>query len=231
MKNKHTIQVNSSIDSVNAKSNTVKNTVTKPNQNDKENQESIYDFFLEIVKMFVLALVIIIPVKMFIFQPFIVRGISMEPNFSESEYLVVNEFGYKNTPVSLFGKTFFTVEPNKDFKRYEVAVFRAPNDEKEFYIKRIIGLPGETVEVENGVVTIYNNEYKDGRILDEAAYLPEGRKTNGSVKVTLADDEYYVLGDNRGHSSDSRMFGPRNEDDMIGKVLLRAWPLSEFGVF
>jgi signal peptidase I len=228
MKNKHTISVNSeSIDQI-------KNNITRSSQLNKNKsystQEGVFDFFLEMAKMFILALVIIAPIKMFVLQPFIVRGISMEPNFEESQYLVVDEFGYKNTPIGLFGKTFFNIQPSKQFDRYDIVVFRAPNDKKEFYIKRVIGLPGETVEIENGVVTIYNNEYPEGRVLDESAYLPEGRKTNGSMKVTLADDEYYVLGDNRGHSSDSRMFGPRNEDDMIGKVVLRAWPIDQFNM-
>ena len=213
MQNKHIIQVS-------------------PEQENQENiQEGIYDFFMEVVKMFVLALVIIVPVRMFLFQPFIVRGISMEPTFAESQYLVVNEFGYKHTSVNLFGKNLLTVEPSKRFNRYDVVVFRAPKNDKDYYIKRVIGLPGEIVEVENGVVTIYNEQHEEGRVLDESAYLPEGRKTNGSIKEILAKDEYYVLGDNRGHSSDSRSFGPRNENEMIGKVLLRAWPLDELDVF
>jgi signal peptidase I len=178
-----------------------------------------------------LALIIIVPVRMFLFQPFIVRGASMEPNFHEKQYLIINEFGYKNTPVGLFGKNFVTVKPHKDLERYEVVVFRAPVDHKQYYIKRVIGLPGETVKIDEGVVMIYNDENPQGRVLDESAYLPEGRKTNGTIEVTLGEDEYYVLGDNRPASSDSRSFGPIHKDEVIGKVLIRAWPPSDITIF
>ncbi|MEN8251954.1 MAG: signal peptidase I, partial [Patescibacteria group bacterium] len=144
---------------------------------------------------------------------------------------IINEFGYKNTPVSVLGKDVVTVKPRKDLERYDIIVFRAPGNGKQFYIKRVVGLPGETVEIDNGFVTIYNDEQSEGQVLDESGYLPEGRKTNGSRKTTLADDEYYVLGDNRPASSDSRSFGPLNKDEVIGKVLLRAWPVGEFTVF
>jgi signal peptidase I len=198
---------------------------------EEKEQESMKDFIIEVVKMFLLALVIIVPVRMFLFQPFIVRGASMEPNFSEKQYLIVNEFGYKNTPVDVLGKNLVTIKPRKDLERYEIVVFRAPVDQKQYYIKRVIGLPGETVEIDNGVVMIYNDENPEGRVLDESAYLPEGRKTNGTIKVEIGEDEYYVLGDNRPASSDSRTFGPITKDDVIGKVLIRAWPVGDMTIF
>jgi signal peptidase I len=198
---------------------------------EEKEQESMKDFIIEVVKMFLLALVIIVPVRMFLFQPFIVRGASMEPNFSEKQYLIVNEFGYKNTPVNVLGKNLVTINPRKDLDRYDIVVFRAPVDKKQYYIKRVIGLPGETVEIDNGVVMIYNDENPEGRVLDESAYLPEGRKTNGTIKVEIGEDEYYVLGDNRPASSDSRTFGPITKDDVIGKVLIRAWPPSDMTIF
>jgi signal peptidase I len=197
----------------------------------QQDQENMKDFIIEVVKMFLLALIIIVPVRMFLFQPFIVRGASMEPNFHEREYLIINEFGYKNTPVSILGKDLVTVKPHKELERLSIVVFRAPYDQKQFYIKRVIGLPGETVTIDNGSVKITNAENPEGMILDESAYLPEGRMTNGSMTVTLAQDEYYVLGDNRPASSDSRTFGPLHKDMVIGKVLLRAWPINEFETF
>jgi signal peptidase I len=189
------------------------------------------DFIIEVIKMFFLALVIIVPVRMFLFQPFIVRGESMEPNFSDHQYLVINEFGYKKTPVRILGNDVVTVNPHKEFERFDIAVFRSPHDEKQFYIKRVIGLPGETVLIDNGEVRIFDAKQPEGYVLDESAYLPEGRKTNGSVKVVLKEDEYYVLGDNRPASSDSRVFGPLHKEAVIGKVLFRAWPLNEAKVY
>jgi signal peptidase I len=181
--------------------------------------------------MFFLALIIIVPVRMFLFQPFIVRGASMEPNFEEKQYLIVNEFGYKNTPVNILGKDIVTVKPHKILERQDIVVFRAPRDETQYYIKRVIGLPGETVEIDNGVVTIYNTDWPKGHVLDESGYLPEGRKTNGTRKTILGEDEYYVLGDNRPASSDSRSFGPIKKEKVIGRVFLRAWPVTNFTIF
>jgi len=198
---------------------------------EQQEQESMKSFIIEVVKMFFLALIIIVPVRMFLFQPFIVRGASMEPNFAEKEYLIINEFGYKNTPVNILGKDIVTVKPRKDLERQDIVVFRAPKDDTQYYIKRVIGLPGETVSIDNGVVMIYNDEFPEGRVLDEGAYLPEGRKTNGTRKTILESDEYYVLGDNRPASSDSRSFGPLNKDGIIGKVLVRAWPVTNFTIF
>ncbi len=198
---------------------------------EQHEQENMKDFIIEVVKMFFLALVIIVPVRMFLFQPFIVRGASMEPNFHEKEYLVINEFGYKSTPIRILGKDLMTVESHKNLKREDVVVFRSWHDEKQFYIKRIVGLPGETVEIDNGEVIITNAENPNGFVLEEGAYLPDGRKTNGSQKVILSEDEYYVLGDNRPASSDSRMSGPLNKEAIIGKVLLRAWPASRLHYF
>lgn len=198
---------------------------------EEKEQESMKDFIIEVVKMFFLALIIIVPVRMFLFQPFIVRGASMEPNFSEKQYLIINEFGYKNTPVSVLGKNLVTIKPRKDLEYGDIIVFRAPIDQKQYYIKRVVGLPGDTVEIDNGVVMIYNEENPEGRVIDESSYLPEGRKTNGTIKVTVGENEYYVLGDNRAASSDSRTFGPIQKNDVIGKVLLRAWPPGNMTIF
>lgn len=196
-----------------------------------EEKESFLEFSLEMVKMFILALVIVIPVKIFLLQPFIVKGISMEPNFSESQYLVTNEMGYKYTEISIFGKKLFDVNPTREFNRQDVVVLRSPVTEDDFYIKRVIGLPGETIEVKDGKVKIYNDENPEGFLLDENTYLPDGRVTAGDISRKLGEDEYYVLGDNRSHSSDSRTFGPIKKDAMVGKVVLRAWPLGKWNLF
>ncbi len=190
--------------------------------------ETMGGFVIEVIKMFFLALVIIVPIRVFLFQPFIVRGASMEPNFHEKQYLIINEFGYKN--VELFGGKF-TVEPRKKLNRGESIVFRAPHQFKDFYIKRVVGIPGESVQVKDGIVTIFSQQRPDGYVLDESAYLPVGRRTTGDVKHTLGADEYFVLGDNRNASSDSRVFGPIKSTDVIGRVLLRAFPFTELKVY
>jgi signal peptidase I len=191
-------------------------------------------YFIELIKVIVWALVIIIPVRTFLFQPFFVQGSSMEPNFHDGEYLIVNEWGYKQTTVSAKDKEIFTVDPSKEFKRGEVVVFRYPQNPREFFIKRIIGLPGERVKIENNQVIIFNEDNSRGFSLDESAYLPS-MTTRTDCKeycdFSLSDQEYMVLGDNRSHSSDSRSWGTLPKEYVIGKVLLRAWPLNEVTLF
>jgi len=197
----------------------------------EEQYYGIGGFILEIVKVFVLALVIILPVRVFLFQPFFVQGASMEPNFENNQYLIINEFGYKQTSVDISNFHLFTANPFKELGRQEVTVFRYPKNRSQFFIKRIIGLPGERVQIQNGTVTIFNKENPDGFVLDESAYLSSKIKTQGDMVIMLKDDEYFVMGDNRGASSDSRSWGPVKETDIVGKVLLRAWPLDQVSVY
>jgi signal peptidase I len=188
-------------------------------------------FILEIIKILALAFVIIVPIRVFLFQPFFVQGASMEPNFENNQYLIVNEFGYKKTNFPTDTTTAFTVNPFKELSRQEVVVFRYPRNLTQFFIKRVIGLPGEKVEIKNGKVTIYNDKNPDGFVLDESAYLPSTTKTMGELTINLKNNEYFVMGDNRQFSSDSRSWGPVPEDDVIGKVFLRAWPLDKISIF
>ncbi len=204
----------------------------EPKKNTKEEQYyGIGGFILEIIKVFVLALVIILPIRVFLFQPFFVQGASMEPNFEDSQYLIINELGYKQTAVDISNFHLFTVSPFRELERQEVAVFRYPKNRSQFFIKRIIGLPGEKVQIKEGVVTIFNKENADGFLLDESAYLSSKVKTQGEMALALKDDEYFVMGDNRGASSDSRSWGPVKENNIIGKVLLRAWPLDQLSLY
>jgi len=172
-------------------------------------------FVLEFLQIIIIALAIIIPVRYFLVQPFYVKGASMEPSFYDHEYLIIDEISYRFS------------EP----KRGETLVFRYPQDPSEFFIKRIIGLPSETVEVSNGLIIIYNSEHPNGLTLDESAYLPEDTVTPGRKKVTLGLNEYFVMGDNRDASLDSRVFGPITIDAIVGRVWLRGLPASRAGFF
>lgn len=166
--------------------------------------KNIFSFFWEIIKVVVLALVIVIPIRYFIFQPFLVKGQSMEPNFETGDYLIIDELSYRF----------------RNPQRGEVIVFKYPQNPSQRYIKRIIGLPGETIEIKNNKVMINNKE------LDERNYLPISIQTPGNTLITLAENEYFVLGDNRLASYDSRRWGPLPKKDIIGRVLIRAWPLT-----
>lgn len=174
---------------------------------------AVASFFLEVVEVVLISSAIIIPIRYFLIQPFYVKGASMEPNFYDHEYLIIDELTYRfREPV-----------------RGEIVVFRYPKDPSQFFIKRVIAFPGETVEITGGKVMLYTAEHPNGVLLEEE-YL-NGEYTNGKERVTLAQDEYYVLGDNRDSSLDSRSFGAIDRDDIIGRVWVRGLPLSRIGVF
>jgi len=173
--------------------------------------KAISPFFLfiwEIFKIVIIALIIVVPIRYFLFQPFFVKGQSMEPNFENGDYLIINELSYRF----------------QDPKRGDVVVFRYPYNPSQRYIKRIIGLPGETLEIHDNKVIIYS-EGKT-QVLDETAYLSPGVLTTGELRVRLDENEYFVLGDNRTFSSDSRSWGLLKRGNIIGKVFLRAWPFT-----
>jgi len=178
--------------------------------------KNFLSFIFELLKIVVISLVIIIPVRYFLIQPFYVKGASMEPNFYDHEYLIIDEISYRlNDP-----------------ERGDIIVFRYPKNPQEYFIKRLIGLPGEEVQIKNGSVTIYNTGHPEGIVLDEP-YLSEDEKTYGlsEQKVTLGDEEFFVLGDNRNSSKDSRSFGPVNRSFITGRVILRGWPFDRITLF
>jgi len=202
-------------------------------EENSDNQSEEYGFkgvIWEIVKMVFWVVVIIVPIRVFLIQPFFVQGASMEPNFEDKQYLIVNELGYKTTNVGSASNSLFTVKPFKELARGDVVVFRYPKNPSVFYIKRIIGLPGEKIEISNGEVKIFNSENPNGFLLDESKYLSPSVETGGEVSLKL-DNEYFVMGDNREYSSDSRSWGPVPEKDVMGKVVLRAWPVGKAKVF
>jgi len=171
--------------------------------------KKILSFTFEAIKIVVIALAIVIPIRYFLFQPFVVNGQSMEPNFSDGNYLIVDEISYRL----------------RDPRRGEVIVFESPVESSRL-IKRIIGLPGETIQIENDMIKIYSND--NYQILDETEYLSEEIQTAGGLKISLNENEYFVLGDNRLASYDSRRFGPIFRNKIIGRVYLRAWPFDFF---
>lgn len=201
----------------------------KDEKNIESNEEAygVGSFLWEVIKVFFWALIIIVPVRVFLFQPFFVQGASMEPNFENGDYLIINELGYKQSDLNIAGVHIFSANSFKDLSRYDVAVFRYPVNPQQFFIKRVIGLPGERVKVEDGKVTIYNNQNPNGFTLDESKYLSANLFTTGNLNIKLEQDQYFVLGDNRKASYDSRAWGAVPKSDIIGKVLVRAWPVSK----
>ncbi len=208
-----------------------KNTDSHQEAFDDEEVYGVGRFLWEIVKIVILALIIIIPVRVFFFQPFFVQGSSMEPNFHDGEYLVVGEFGYKETSVGLGGTDLFNVMPFRELHRGDAVVFRPPGITGQFFIKRVIGLPGETIEINNSRIIIKNAQAPGGFVLNERTYLLPSVETTGDRVLTLGDNEYFLLGDNRTASKDSRAFGPVSKDRITGKVMLRAWPFSRLTFF
>jgi signal peptidase I len=168
---------------------------------------------VEIIRFSIIALLIVVPIRMFIAQPFIVSGASMEQTFHTGEYLIVDQVSY------------YLQKP----ERGEVIVFRYPKDPSKYFIKRIIGLPGDVVAIEGSTVTIKNEENPTGFTLDET-YIKSMEK--GTVLTeTLGEREYFVMGDNRDQSSDSRIWGVLQEERIIGRAFLRLFPPQEIGVF
>lgn len=171
-------------------------------------------FFMEIVKFTTIAVIIVVPFRLFIAQPFVVSGASMDPTFETGEYLIVDQVTYKfEAP-----------------QRESVIVFKYPKDTTKFFIKRIIGLPGETVQIHGTTVTIKNAEHPEGITLSEP-YVAINHEKQDDMSVTLKDNQYFVMGDNRSGSSDSRMWGPVDAKLITGRPFVRLLPLQKLGLF
>jgi signal peptidase I len=176
---------------------------------DKEHEERNEHSLAEIVRFSIIAILIVIPIRMFIAQPFIVSGASMDDTFHSGEYLIVDQVSY-----------YF-----EDPARGDVVIFRYPKDPSKFFIKRVIGVPGDTISITDGVVTIKNDEYPDGFVLDE--YYIKSMSPAAPFTETLGDREYFVMGDNRDQSSDSRSWGVLQEERIVGRAFVRLFPPSE----
>jgi signal peptidase I len=167
----------------------------------------------EIIELALVAFLIVVPVRFFIAQPFIVSGASMENTFHTGEYLIIDQLTYRF----------------EDPQRGDIIVFRYPQDPSKFFIKRIIALPGDTIDIKGNKVTIETGTEKKELTLDEPYIKSMAQST--TLHETLGDREYFVMGDNRDASSDSRIWGVLPKDKIIGRALVRLFPLDKIGVF
>lgn len=154
-------------------------------------------------------------IRFYIAAPYVVVGASMEPTFENYHYLIIDRLTYRlESP-----------------QRGDVIVLDLPQETSRALIKRVIGLPGDTVVLEGQKVEIINTEHPDGFVLDESYLDPANLGGASHLRVTLGDDQYFVLGDNRRVSADSRLWGILPKNDIVGRVLLRLYPLNEIGIF
>lgn len=169
--------------------------------------------FVEVVQFLLIIIFVIVPFRIFVAQPFIVNGASMDPTFETGQYIIVDQLTYH----------FSNPE------RGSVIIFHYPNNPKKFYIKRVIGLPGETVRIDNGTVFIVHNpNTSDGIEVLSEPYLTHTKEED--FEVTLDKDEYFVLGDNRPGSSDSRDWGPLEEKFIVGRAFVRLLPITQINL-
>jgi len=176
--------------------------------------KKIWMFFLDFIETIVIALAIFVVVYRFLFQPHQVKGNSMYDNFHDGEYLLTNKIVYQVDKPQLS----------------DVIVFKAPKNEDYDYIKRIVGLPGDRIKVMD------NQIYRNGELFDESAYLDAGVPTKagkyaqeGQV-ITVPQNSYFAVGDNRNNSSDSREWGVVPRENIVGKAWIKYWPLNRMGV-
>lgn len=174
-------------------------------------KQTLRHSIIEFVKFAVIAAAIVIPVRMYIAQPFIVHGESMDPTFATGQYLIIDEISYRFNPP----------------QRGDVVVIHDPRGGDKYLIKRLIGLPGETLEIADGAVCIRAGETCTA--LEEPYVLYP--KTDDVLRVTLGDDEFFVMGDNRAASLDSRYFGAVKRDLVVGRAFVRLLPPSTAAFF
>jgi signal peptidase I len=170
-------------------------------------------FIRESITFILLAVFVVLPVRAYVAQPFIVNGASMDPTLHTGQYLIIDEISYRFSPPA----------------RGDVVVFRYPDAERKFFIKRIIGLPGETVELAGTEIIIHNDAEPDGFPLTEH-YRPSAFNHGASTK-TLGENEYFMMGDNRGASFDSRAWGPLEKEFIVGRALVSLFPVSSLDIF
>jgi signal peptidase I len=173
-------------------------------EENKQNQPK--SSFWELIKYVLIALLIVIPFRYFIAQPYVVEGSSMDPTFKNADYLIVDQLS----------KRF------EELPRESVVIIKFPLDTSKFFIKRLIGLPGDMIEIKDGKVFVNN-------IKTNEPYIVYDKKENFSKKLGV--DEYFVMGDNRAGSYDSRMWGTLPKIDIVGRPFLRLLPLNKIAVW
>lgn len=175
----------------------------------------IWNFFLDTIETIVIAAAIFVIVYLFLVQPHQIRGVSMVPTFQDREYILTDKISYR----------FSSPE------RGDVIVFQAPKDHELDFIKRIIGLPGEKIKIQNGNVFVYNDKFSNGLQVSEPytsdPYTSPGDYAKEGEVIIIGSDQYFVMGDNRPRSSDSRFWGLVSRKEIIGKAWLRYWPLNK----
>ncbi len=205
----------------------ISNGMNPTNQENKEEKtpilseatkSALYPIIKEVLIFALIAFGIVLPFRRYIAEPYMVSGASMDPTFETGDYLIVDKLSDR------IGKP----------ERNSVIVFQYPHDLSKNFIKRVIGLPGETLFMNNNKLTIVNKENPDGFTIDQS-YIEKMCVTrdNGCVstfQITLGASEYFVMGDNRSESFDSRNWGPVNEKYLLGKPVLRLWPASKIGL-
>lgn len=180
----------------------------KPEQKKKSTLRDILDFFLPIV----IALVVAIVLKTFVFANVVVPTGSMLNTIQENDRLIASKITY----------TF------NDPERFDIAIFKYPDDESQYYVKRIIGLPGETVQIVNGVVYVTDENDVTTQLRDD--FVTVAKPTGNFGPYVVPEDSYFVLGDNRNNSEDSRYWRTTNyvsDDQLVGKVIFRYYPSIE----
>lgn len=170
-------------------------------------------FFLDAIETIVVGLALFVVCYLFLFQIHQIKGGSMEPNFHDEEQILTDKLTYRFRPP----------------QRGEIVIFRAPKNRELDYVKRVIGLPGETIKVADGRVFINQEALKESYLTNfvltnGGSFLPPNRE------FSVPENEYFVLGDNRLYSSDSREWGTVNKEDIIGRALIKLWPPLKFGV-
>ncbi len=167
--------------------------------------------FLETFESVAIAAIAVFLIRSFVAQPFLVSGSSMNPTFQDGDYLLVDELTYKFR------------EP----QRGEVLVFAYPGDRSTYYIKRVIGLPKETITIIDGKVEVRTNE---NELILKEPYIASN-STMSNMEIVLKDGQYFMMGDNRNFSFDSRSWGPLEKADIIGFTRLRLWPIEKAMAF